>query len=151
MVLGTAPIITLSLWSGTICVTMFYGRLPFETISWHGTTVTILQSPIPNAGASVKCNTVVQDICGTKCNVIIIIIIIGLVLVTALNTFPDSLFINPLRAYAVFKRSTEWSGWFVGTKLPGCCQLRGKKNSPSTINNHLLERICVTVIWPIFL
>ena len=31
------------------------------------------------------------------------------------------------------------------TKLFGCWQLKDKKNSPSTINNHLLELIGVTV------
>ena len=39
-----------------------------------------------------------------------VIIMIGLILATALNVFPDSLFINPFGAHAVFERSTdrEW-------------------------------------------
>ena len=32
-----------------------------------------------------------------------------------------------------------------------CWQLKDKKNSPSTINNHLLERIGVAIICPIYL
>ena len=36
-----------------------------------------------------------------------------------------------------FIRNFFWrSGWSVGTKLPVCWQLKDKKNSPSTINNH---------------
>ena len=39
------------------------------TISWHGTTVTILRFSIHNAGTSAKCITIVPDnIYGTKCN-----------------------------------------------------------------------------------
>ena len=34
-----------------------------------------------------------------------------------------------------------WSGWSIGTKFPGCWQLKDKKNSPSTINNHLLFNV----------
>ena len=59
----------------------------------------------------------------------------------------DSSFINSLCAHDVFKRSTHkkcirkffWrSGWSFGTNLAGCWQLKNKKNSPSTINYHLL-------------
>ena len=36
-------------------------------------------------------------------------------------------------------------------KFPGCWQLKDKNNCPSTINNHLLEPIDVTIIHPIYL
>ena len=83
-------------WSGTKCNTMFWAQLPLPnillstkcdtifqgtvsfvtlplvevlnaTISWHSTTVTILQSLITNTSA--KYDTIVHDnICGTKCS-----------------------------------------------------------------------------------
>ena len=62
--------------SSTKCDSMFWGGLPFVrislpnvTISWHGSTVTISLSPIPNADTSAKCNIVVYyNTCCTKCN-----------------------------------------------------------------------------------
>ena len=39
----------------------------------------------------------------------------------------------------------------VWNKLPGCLLIKDKKNSPSTINTHLLECIALTVICQIYL
>ena len=51
--------------SFTVC----NATVPNVTISWHGATVTISQSPIPNAGTSAKAYTIGHDnICGTKYN-----------------------------------------------------------------------------------
>ena len=69
---------------------------------------------------------------------------IGLILVTALDAFPDSLSISLLCAHAVFER---WLGWSVGTNLPSCWLLKNKKNSPSTINNHLLFDVQTAYSW----
>ena len=81
-------------------------RLSNEIISYHGTTVTISRSrqpmviPAPN----------IIPLCATTFVVQNVIIENGLILVTAPNMFPDCLFINPLCALVVFKRSTdrEW-------------------------------------------
>ena len=58
-------------WDTVPFVTLCLGMVLNVTISWHGTTVTILQSPITmsNADTRAKYDTVVHDnICGTKCN-----------------------------------------------------------------------------------
>ena len=85
----------------------------------------------------------------------------GLILVTAPNAFPANLFINPSVPTLYLKdprirndtinpeflpmvRMVRWN------KLSRCWQLKDEKNPPSTINNHLLERIGVTVIFPIY-
>ena len=130
------------------------------TISWHGTTVTILQSQVPAPN--------VIPLCMTTFSVPNVIIMIGLILVTAPNavrwlslyfyfvlvlvktpnTFPDSLFINSLCPRWVWKFHRKGMtqfiqnffcrlGWSVGIKLPQCWQLKDKKNSQSTMNNHL--------------
>ena len=38
---------------------------------------------------------------------------------------------------------------FRWSKLPGCRELKDKKTSPLTIDNHLLKHISVTIIYPI--
>ena len=67
----------------------------------------------------------------------------------------------PLCAHVVFERSIDRK-WYNSSRTSSnsqddsseqssrCWQLKDKKNSPSTINNHLLERIGVTVISPLF-
>ena len=120
------------------------------TISWHGTTVTILWSPLPvpfielcfvvpnviimiglilaqyhrNNIAATSAGTIYSTRLWRRspipapnvipfCTIFVasnIIIMIGLILVTASNTFPDCLFINSHCVHAVFERNTdrEW-------------------------------------------
>ena len=108
-----APIITLSFGAGPnvilhsgvgyhlLCYRL--GMVLNVTISWHGTTVTILWLLIPNADTSAKCNAIVHS----KFVATNVIIIIGLIQVTVPNAFPGSLFINPHCDHAVFERSTD--------------------------------------------
>ena len=79
---------------------MVWGQLPFVTLSFgYGITVTILRSPIQAPSVTPLCTTIFV--------VPNVIIMICLIPVTASNAFPDSLFINPLCAHAVFERSTN--------------------------------------------
>ena len=76
------------------------------------------------------------------------------------NAFPGFSFNNPLCAHVVFEGATD-SKWHnsSGTSSNGrgdsleqsCLGVGNSKTRTSTINNHLLERIGVTVICPILL
>ena len=113
LLFGPVPIITLSLSpvpNVILCSGVGYnlkryrlGTVLNVTISWHGTTVTISWSRLP---ASIRAPNVIF-LCTTTLVVPNIIIIIGLILVTAPSAFHDNLFINLLCARAVFERSTD--------------------------------------------
>ena len=79
------------------------GPAPNVTLYWHGTTVEISGSPIPAPISEPN----VMPLCSTAFVVPNVIIIIGLILVTAPNVFRSSLFISLLCAHAVFERSTD--------------------------------------------
>ena len=111
---GTAPLPNIL--HGTKCNTMF----------GYGITVTILRSPIPNA--------VVIPLCTAIFVVPNVIITIGLILVTAPNEFPDSLFISPLCAHAVFERSTDR-------------ECRNPSGTSSNGRGDSLEQICQGVSY----
>ena len=151
------------------------------TISWHGIAVTILRSPITdyNSDTSAKYNKDLHDnICSTKlnnntwsytgncakCSIIDVTVLLlwsypgnGAKYVSRLFVYQSSPCLRSVwkirwKGMTQFIRNFFWRlGWFVGRKLPGCWQLKDKKNSTSTIINHLLERIDVTVICLIFL
>ena len=74
-------------------------------------------------------------------------------------TFSNSSFISPVFVHALFERSTDKEahnpsanssdgrGDPLGTKLPGCWQLKNKKNSPSTINKSSIVRCSDYIQW----
>ena len=116
--------------------------------AWHhyqryvtAPNITISQFPITDADTSDKCNTVVHDnFCRTKCdnnnnwsypgN--------GAKYVSKLFVYQSS-----LCPRCIWKIVND-------TIHPEIRWNKDKKNSPSIINNHSLERIGVTVICPIF-
>ena len=50
------------------CNTILFTVTDCKSVFWYSNTVTILRSPITNAYTIAKCNTILNGICGTKCN-----------------------------------------------------------------------------------
>ena len=146
---------------------MFWGWLPFVSLSFgfgtqcnnilvqhHCNKIAVTTT---NADTSARCNTVVNNnICGAN-----VIIMIGIILITApnavlelswyfyldltaQNTIPDCLFINPLWAHTVFERSTdrEWhnpsgtSSDSRGDPLEQCCLGVGNARTRRTLRQN---------------
>ena len=136
---GTAPNVILSLrpapnvtlWlckvlNGTLCLSTVLNW----TISWYGTTVTMswsrLPMPLPTPNVISLCTTfLVRNV----------IIIIGLILVTALNAFPGTLFINLVYAHVVFERSTSFNG--RGASLEQSCLGVGNSKTKRILRQQL--------------
>ena len=165
-------------WGTASSVTVCSGTVLNVRISWHETSITKSRSPITDCDidTSAKCNTVMhENVYGTndywpypgngaKCDSVVITILLlwsylGNSAKCVSRLFVYHSFRCPRFVWMILReRITQFiriffrrSGWFFGTKLPGSWRHLDKKNSPRTINNHLLERIGVKVICPIFL